>query len=512
MRQIKVFDTTLRDGEQSPGVVLSVEEKLVIAHQLTKLGVDVIEAGFPISGPADFESVVRISREVRGSTIAAMARAGRADIDRATEALRDATTARIHIFMATSPLHMEKKLGLSPREVLEKISSAIAYAKSQIYDIEFSAEDAGRSDPDFLVEVFSAAIAQGATVINIPDTVGYQTPEQFAGLVRYVLEHTEGGDKVDWSAHCHDDLGLAVANTLAAVGAGVTQVECTVNGIGERAGNASLEEIVMALYTRSDFYGVQTAIRTREIARTSRMVAQFTGMVVPPNKAIVGANAFAHEAGIHQDGVLKARETYEIIDAELVGREAAVLVLGKHSGRHAFKQALDTLGYQFGEEEVKSLFTRFKEIAERKGVIEGDELRALVESKVVETTPRFGLAALQFLSGSGMLPTATVRVQTPAGERTATATGDGPVDAVYKALAEAIEIAPELDLYRVESVTGSTEALGEVVVRLRLGGTMAHGRGISPDIIEASARAYLDAASKLISGQAHPQVRYQEAP
>ncbi len=500
MRRIKIFDTTLRDGEQSPGVALTPDEKLAIAHQLARLGVDVIEAGFPIASPGDFEAVRRIAEEVQGPVIAALARAARPDIERAAEAVQPAEKKRIHTFIATSPIHMERKLRLSPDEVVERAVWAVGFAKGFVEDVEFSAEDAGRSDPDFLVRVFGEVIRAGATVINIPDTVGYQVPWQFAELVRYVIENTPGGDRVEWSVHCHDDLGLAVANSLAAVRVGATQVECTVNGIGERAGNASMEEIVMALFTRRDFFQAETAINTRELYRTSRLVSQLTGMLVPPNKAVVGQNAFAHESGIHQDGVLKDRQTYEIMNAELVGREAAVLVLGKHSGRHAFKKALEELGYRFSDEEIKQLFARFKEIADRKKTVTAEDLIALVEDVRTKAPEHFKLVELQVHSGTKLTPVATVRIQTPSGEVTEAATGDGPVDAVYKAIARAVEMEPVLEAYRIEATTGGAEALGEVVVRLRMGSVAVGGRGLAPDVVEASARAYLDALNKLVAG------------
>ncbi len=500
MRRIKIFDTTLRDGEQSPGVALTPEEKLAIAEQLARLGVDVIEAGFPIASPGDFEAVRLIAERVKGPVIAALARAANPDIERAAEAIAPAEKKRIHTFIATSPVHMEKKLRLKPEEVLRRAVWAVEYAKSFVEDVEFSAEDAGRSDRDFLVEIFSRVIEAGATVINIPDTVGYQVPWEFAELVAYVIEHTKGAEKVEWSVHCHDDLGLAVANSLAAVRVGATQVECTVNGIGERAGNAAMEEIVMALYTRRDFFHAETGINTREIARTSKLVSHLTGMPVPPNKAVVGANAFAHESGIHQDGVLKARETYEIMNAELVGREAAVLVLGKHSGRHAFKKALAELGYAFDDETLKKLFARFKEIADRKKTVTAEDLVALVEDERTRAPEHFKLLDLQVHSGIRLTPVATVRIQTPRGEVTEAATGDGPVDAVYKAIARAVEMQPVLERYRIEATSGGTESLGEVVVRLRMGSVTVGGRGLAPDIVEASARAYLDALNKLVAG------------
>ncbi len=500
MRRIKIFDTTLRDGEQSPGVALSPDEKLAIAKQLARLGVDVIEAGFPIASPGDFDAVRRIAEEVKGPTIAALARTAKPDIERAAEAIAPAEKRRIHTFIATSPVHMEKKLRMTPDEVVEKAVWAVKFAREFTDDVEFSAEDAGRSDPDFLIRIFGEAIAAGATTINIPDTVGYQVPWKFAELVGYIIENTPGADGVDWSVHTHDDLGMAVVNSLAAVRAGATQVECTINGIGERAGNASLEEVVMALYTRRDFFEAETGVNTRELYRTSQLVSRLTGMVVPPNKAIVGRNAFAHESGIHQDGVLKARETYEIMNAEIVGREAAVMVLGKHSGRHAFKKALAELGYKVDDEELKRLFARFKEIADRKKQVTSEDLVALVEDERTRAPEMFKLLDMQVHSGLALTPVATVKVKTPDDEITEAATGDGPVDAVYKAISRAVGLSPTLERYRIEATTGGTEALGEVMVRLRQGTVVVTGRGIAPDIVESSARAYLDALNKLVSG------------
>ncbi len=506
-RHIRIFDTTLRDGEQSPGVALSLDQKLEIAQALARLGVDIIEAGFPVSGPLEFEAVRRIAQEVRGPVIAALARTHTLDIDQAAKALEGAEKPRIHVFTSASKIHLQYMLKKTEEEVLEMADRMVRYAKRYVDDVEFSAQDVMRAEWDFVKRLYEVAIEAGATTINIPDTTGYGTPEEYGALIRRIRDEVVRGREVVISTHTHDDLGLATANALAGILNGAGQVECTVNGIGERAGNTALEEVVMALYVRRDLYRAYTRINTREIYRVSRLVERYTGMPVPPNKAIVGDNAFAHESGIHQDGVLKHRGTYEIMDAELIGRRPAVLVLGKHSGRAAFRKALEDLGFRdLPEERLRALFARFKEVAEKKGPLSAEELRALVESELLPVSHPFELLHVQFFSGSGLLPTATVRVRTPEGERVATHTGDGPVDAVYKALSEAIGFTPELELYRVEAVTGSTEALGQVTVRLRLGERQATGYGVSPDIVEASARAFLDAAGKLASGLAtrHP--------
>jgi len=510
MRHIRIFDTTLRDGEQSPGVALSLLQKLEIAQGLARLNADIIEAGFPVNGASEFECVQRIAREVKGPVICGLARTHKLDIERAAAALEPAEKRRIHVFTSASRVHLEYMLKKTPEQILELSDEMVRYARQFTDDVEFSAQDVMRADFDFVMKLYQTAINAGATTINIPDTTGYGTPPEYGALIGRIYQDVVRGREVHISAHCHDDLGMATANSLAAVENGATQIECTINGIGERAGNTSLEEVVMALYTRRDHYQAQTQINTREIYRMSRMIERYSGMVVQANKAVVGDNAFAHESGIHQDGVIKHKETYEIMNAELVGREAAVLVLGKHSGRAAVKKALTDLGYKLDDSQIGTVFSRFREIVERKGPIETEELRALVESETEPTTHLFSIEKLQFFSGYGMLPTATVSLETPKGLVTTTAIGDGPVDAVYKALSEAIGLKPELDLYRVESVTGSTEALGEVTVKLKLGEVIATGHGISPDIIEASARAYLDAANKLAAGQAARQPRSLE--
>ncbi|MEW6421750.1 MAG: 2-isopropylmalate synthase [Deinococcota bacterium] len=496
-QRIRIFDTTLRDGEQSPGVALNHTQKLEIAHQLARLGVDVIEAGFPIASPGDLEGVSRIAREVREPIIAGLARANRADIEAAARAVELADKPRIHTFIATSPIHMAKKLGLEPDAVIERAVEAVRLARSFVDDVEFSAEDATRSDRDFLARIFRAAVEAGATTINVPDTVGYTTPEEIRDLFAYL--RGELPDHIILSAHCHDDLGMAVANSIAAAEGGARQIECTVNGIGERAGNAALEEIVMAFHTRRDHYGFETGIRTRELYRSSRMVSRLSGMPVQPNKAVIGDNAFAHESGIHQDGVIKARETYEIMNAELVGREAAVLVMGKHSGRAAFRKALTDLGYEVDEERVKHLFARFKDMADRKGQIYADDLRALVESRS-DVPQTFTLEGFQITSGMNMTPVAFVRLQTPGGQMDATAHGDGPVEAAFQAINKITGITPTLESYRIQAVTGGGDALGEVSIGARYGETTLHGTGVATDVVEASARAWIRIVNQVVAG------------
>ncbi|MFC4452631.1 2-isopropylmalate synthase [Deinococcus sonorensis] len=497
IQPIRIFDTTLRDGEQSPGVALNHQQKLEIAHQLARLGVDVIEAGFPIASPGDLEGVQRIAREVRGPIITGLARAGRADVEAAARGVEDAERPRIHTFIATSPIHMAKKLNLEPDAVVERAVQAVTLARSFVDDVEFSAEDATRSEWPFLARIFKAVVEAGATTINVPDTVGYTTPDEMRALFAFLKG--ELPEHVYLSAHCHDDLGMAVANSIAAAEGGARQIECTVNGIGERAGNASLEEIVMAFHTRRDVYHFETGIRTRELYRSSRMVSRLSGMPVQPNKAIVGDNAFAHESGIHQDGVIKARETYEIMNAELVGREAAVLVMGKHSGRAAFRKALTELGYTVPEERIGDLFTRFKDLADRKGQIFADDLRALVDART-DVPQAFGLERFQVSSGSDMQPLAYVRLSTPEGVREATATGDGGVEAIFHAINAATGIAPQLEIYRVQAVTKGAEALGEVSITARHNETSLHGTGVDTDVVAASARAWLRISNQIVAG------------
>lgn len=503
VNRVKFFDTTLRDGEQSPGISLNVEEKVEIAKQLERLGVDVIEAGFPQASRGDFEAVRAVAEAVRTPTIAALARAIPGDIERAAQAVAGARAPRIHTFIATSEIHMKHKLRKSPPEVLQLATDAVALARKYVDDVEFSAEDATRSDWDFLCQVFGAAIAAGATTINIPDTVGYTTPEEYGRLIRYIKEHTPGIEKAIISVHCHNDLGLAVANSLAAVAAGAGQVECTINGLGERAGNAALEEIVMALRTRSDLYPVETNIVTEQIYRTSRLISNVTGVNVQPNKAIVGANAFAHEAGIHQDGVLKERTTYEIMTPASIGLPQSRLVLGKHSGRHAFRERLREMGYQdLSLDEVERAYESFIELADRKKTVSEKDIMAIVEERVVQIPEHYVLESIQVVTGNATIATATVRISHGDQVVQEAACGDGPVDAVYNAIDRVTGLTINLDSYALQAVTGGKDALGEVTVRVRDNGNQYTGRGTSTDVIEASARAYLQALNKMLHERA----------
>jgi len=507
MAHIRIFDTTLRDGEQSPGVALNTAQKVEIARQLARLGVDIIEAGFPIASEGDFQAVREIARTLKQESprvvVTGLARANRADVERAARAVEVGANPAIHTFIATSPIHMEKKLQLTPDQVVERAVESVRLARSFVDEVEFSAEDAGRSDIDFLVRIFQEAIAAGATTINVPDTVGYMMPWEYGGLIAELRERVPGIERVAVSVHCHDDLGFAVANSLAGVHAGATQVECTVNGIGERAGNASLEEIVMALRTRRDFWQHETSIDTRELYRSSRMVSAMTGMLVPPNKAVVGDNAFAHEAGIHQDGVIKALETYEIMSAETVGRDAGVLVMGKHSGRRAFRKTLADLGYDnLDDDKVNAVFKQFKDLCDRKSHVTHEDIRALVDVETARVPEAYQLVAVQFTSGTRLTPVATVRLRTDTGEHEEAATGDGPVDAVYKALERITGVPIELDAYEIRSVGAGKDALGEVTIRVESEGRSLHGRGLSTDVVEASAKAYVDVLNKLVAGVA----------
>ncbi len=503
MNHVIIFDTTLRDGEQCPGASMNLKEKLEVGRQLARLKVDVIEAGFPICSPGDWESVHEIAKEIggvassgNGPVICGLARASEKDIEAAGTAIEPAARKRIHTFIATSPLHMEVKLRKKPAEVLAMAVKAVSFAKSFTDDVEWSAEDAGRSEVEFLCEIVQAAIEAGATTINIPDTVGYQTPEIYGKIFATLRERVPNIDRCVLSAHCHDDLGLAVANSLAAVRNGARQIECTINGIGERAGNTSLEEVVMALDVRQDYFGIKTNINTREIYRSSRLVSTLTGMVVQPNKAIVGTNAFAHEAGIHQDGMLKHSETYEIMRPEQVGVSKTSLVLGKHSGRHAFKSRLAELGFALGESEIDQAFERFKVLADKKKEIFDEDLEAIVEDEVFTAGDAYALEYLQVTAGNKTIATATIQLKTDDGVVRDASTGDGPVDATYQAINKITRIKCELQDYAIKAITRGQDAMGEVSVVVNVEGSKVTGRGASTDIIEASANAYLNAINR----------------
>ena len=507
MDRVIIFDTTLRDGEQSPGASLTVDEKVDIAHQLQRLGVDVIEAGFPITSPGDFSAVQRIAREVRGATICGLARAVPADIDRAGEALKDAEDPRIHVFISSSDIHLAHQIRKGRAEVLEITDAMVRRAKEYVSNIEFSPMDATRSDPEFLVDILKVAIDAGATTLNIPDTVGYAVPEEFGNLIAFLIEKVPGADRVVFSTHCHDDLGMAVANSLTAVKRGARQIECTINGIGERAGNCSLEEVVMALRTRSDYFGIDSRIDTTLLYTTSRMVSNYTGMMVQPNKAVVGANAFAHASGIHQDGVLKERTTFEIMDPHDVGLKGSTLVLGKLSGRHAVKTRLEDLGYRLSTDDLDRTFARFKEIADKKKVVSDQDLAMIISDEVRMPAEIYRVDHVQVSCGDHSIPTATVRLIGPDGTIFCdSATGTGPVDAVYKAVNRLIGVENRLIEYSVQSVTAGLDAIGEVTIRIEADGRVYGGRGADTDVIVASTRAYVNALNKLIAAAREPAV------
>jgi len=509
-QRLIIFDTTLRDGEQSPGASMTRDEKVRIARQLERLRVDVIEAGFPAASNGDFEAVRTIAGVIKDSIVCGLARANDHDIGRAGDALREANAGRIHTFIATSPIHMERKLRMSPDQVVEQAVKAVRLARSHRDDVEFSPEDAGRSDVDFLCRVLEQVIKAGATTINIPDTVGYTMPEQFGGLIGTLRSRIPNADKVVWSVHCHNDLGLAVANSVAAIMHGARQVECTINGLGERAGNASLEEIVMAVRTRQDYFPCDTRIDASQIVPTSKLVAGITGFPVQPNKAIVGANAFAHESGIHQDGVIKSRETYEIMRAEDVGWGANKLVLGKLSGRNAFKQRLKELGIELqSEEALNSAFARFKDLADKKSEIFDEDLQTLVSDEAVaHEHEHFKLLSMMAHSETGETPVARVVLSEEGQECRAEAQGSGPVDATFKAIEAIVASGAELTLYSVNNITTGTDSQGEVTVRLRKNARIVNGAGADTDIVVASAKAYVNALNKLHSKmeRLNPQV------
>jgi 2-isopropylmalate synthase len=502
--QVRIFDTTLRDGEQSPGISLDVGEKLEIADQLARLGVDIIEAGFPIASQGDFDAVEAIAKSVHGPVITGLSRTGFKDVDRAWEAVRHAEKPRIHVFIATSAIHMKKKLRMTEEQVKAEAAAGVARAAGYTTDVEFSPEDGSRSDVDFMCEVLQIAVDNGATTLNIPDTVGFGVPEEYGKLIRYVFDHVTGDYVV--STHCHDDLGLAVANSLAGVSAGARQVECAINGLGERAGNAALEEVVMAIRTRPDYFGeVSVNVRTEELARTSRMVSRLTGYSVQHNKAVVGRNAFAHESGIHQHGVLEDRETYEIIDAATVGQEAAQIVLGKHSGRHAFGDTLEKMGLRLQGDALNQAFVRFKELADRKVEITEADLEAIVAEELgTGIVHRFAIASLDLRGGTQQTPSATVVLTDGDGKVEGSGSGNGMIDAAIEAIAKATGVTGTITDFHVSSVTSGGDALGDVVIQLDADGIRASGRGVSTDVVEASARAYLAAVNKVVRLQERP--------
>jgi 2-isopropylmalate synthase len=498
VRTIEIFDTTLRDGEQSAGVNLHGHEKLEIALQLERFGVDVLEAGFPASSKGDFEAVRNIAKTVKSCAVAGLARATKSDIDAAWAALQDAVHPRIHIFLATSPIHMQYKLRLSPNAVIERAVESVSYAAKFFSDIEWSAEDATRSDWDFLCDIVKRVIDAGATVINLPDTVGYTTPREYGELFRYIRSHVPNIDKVKLSAHCHDDLGMAVANTLAAIEAGADQIEGTINGIGERAGNAAIEEIGVMLHVRSDVYRTKTRLDLSQTTLTSRMVSKLTGMPVPPNKAVVGANAFAHESGIHQDGVLKHKETYEIIRPELVGLASNTMVLGKHSGRHAFLKKCEELGIKLSDDEFQKLFTAFKDLTEKKKEVTDDDILAL-SMQAMSKSSGYELEYLHVSYASHALSTTTVGVRTPDGQHIQEAAiGQGTVEALYRTIERVVGDKVTLLDYRIQSATGGVDALAEVYVKVEYRGHTANGRGVDTDVLASSAKALFDAINRIV--------------
>jgi 2-isopropylmalate synthase len=496
--RIIIFDTTLRDGEQSPGASMDTRAKVEVARQLERLGVDVIEAGFPISSPGDLEAVRAVSAAVSKPIVAGLARSVAGDIDAAAKAVEKAKKPRIHVFLATSKIHMRYKLKKAEEEILRLAVESVKYAKKFVDDVEFSPEDASRTELNFLAQVFDAVVDAGALTVNIPDTVGYAVRDEFGSVIKHLHENTRNGRKAVISVHCHNDLGLAVANSLEAIVNGARQVECTINGIGERAGNCSLEEVVMAIRTRNDVLSFYTGVNTREIIRTSRLVSKMTGIPVQPNKAIVGDNAFAHEAGIHQDGVLKERTTYEIMKPADIGLTGSRLVLGKHSGRHAFSERLKQLGYSLSREEVDKAFAAFKVLADKKKEIYDEDVQALIEEQLVTVPPTYHLEYVHITSGTSTIPTATVCLKKEGKVLQDASCGDGPVDAAYKTIERITKMRCRLIDYSLRAVTSGKDAIGEVIVRVRHRGTEVTERGASTDIIEASAKAYVNAINKLI--------------
>lgn len=502
--RVKIFDTTLRDGEQSPGASMNTAEKLRLAVQLEKLGVDIIEAGFPAASEGDFEAVEKIANKLVKTQVAGLARANKDDIDRAWGAIKDAAHPRIHTFIATSDIHLDYKLKMTRDQVLEAAVDAVKYAKSFTDNVEFSAEDGSRSDRDFLCKVFGAAIEAGATTVNLPDTVGYAIPSEFAEMAAYVMENTPNMHKATLSIHCHNDLGLATSNTLAAINAGARQAEVTINGIGERAGNTSLEEVVMALRTRNNFMPFETGIQTQHLFPTSRLVSMITGIMVQPNKAIVGANAFAHEAGIHQDGMLKNPMTYEIMRPETIGLSKTQLVLGKHSGRHALHSHLKKLGYELSEEELQTVFKQFKSLADKKKSVMDEDLEALVTEGILRTHEVFELEYLHVTCGTTVMPMASVKMSINGRSVKDAGYGNGPIDAAFNTIRKLTSTSAQLLRFTVSALSGGTDSQGEVTVRLRENGLIALGRGSDPDIITASAKAYINGLNRLEYLKANP--------
>ncbi len=503
--KIIIFDTTLRDGEQSPGAALSVPEKLEIARQLAVLGVDVIEAGFPVSSPAQFEATKLVAEQVKGPVIAGLARANKKDIESAGKALEPAKKRRIHTFLATSPIHMKHKLKKTAQEVLKMAVEAVKFAKGFTGDVEFSPEDACRSEMPFLVEVLTAVIEAGATTLNIPDTVGYVLPYEYGQIIAQLKAKVPGIDKCVISTHCHNDLGMATANSLAGVRNGARQIECAVNGLGERAGNAALEEVVMAINTRANFFSATTNINTKEIYRTSQLVSQLTGFVIQPNKAIVGANAFAHESGVHVDGVLKEPSTYEIMTPEAIGLGGSRMVLGRHTGRHGFIDRCDKLGFKLSEQEVEQAYQRFLEVADKKKEVFDEDVAAIINDEIHVVEQVYELKYLHVASGTGTLPTASVKMKIRDEIKQAAACGDGPVDAAYEAIRIATGLSPKLESYTIRAITSGKEALGEANVKILDDGRTFIGRGVSTDIIEASAKAYVDAINRMFAAKGKGQ-------
>ncbi len=502
--KVIIFDTTLRDGEQSPGASMNTAEKVRLAVQLEKLGVDVIEAGFPAASEGDFEAVSKIADRLKHTEVAGLARASKGDIERAWNAIQHAARPRIHTFIATSDIHMKYKLNMNREQVLAATREAVTFARSLTDNVEFSAEDGSRSDRDFLCQVFEAAIEAGASTINLPDTVGYAVPDEFADMVRYVIANTPGIGNAVLSVHCHNDLGLATANTLAAINAGARQAEVTINGIGERAGNTSLEEVVMALHTRQNYLPAATDIKKDQIHPTSRLVSMITGIIVQPNKAIVGANAFAHEAGIHQDGVLKNPMTYEIMKPETIGLSRNRLVLGKHSGRHALRNHLKEMGYDLSDEELDIVFTKFKDLADKKKQLVDEDLEAIVTEGILRTVDVFELEYLHVTCGTTVLPMASVKLNVNGRSMKGAGYGNGPIDSAFNTIAKIVGTDSELLRFSVSALTGGTDAQGEVTVRLQEDGLLALGRGSDPDIITASAKAYINGLNRLEYLKRHP--------